>query len=148
MKQNLIRVIVLASVLAFVAGSAITFALLQWTRRIPSMATLKTVGVGVYEDPACTVEVTQIDWGILEPGDTATFDAYIKNLSNVPITLTMRTEDWSPAKASDFISVSWDYDGTKIPVDSSIPVTLTLDVDAATSGIESFSFTIVIIGSG
>jgi hypothetical protein len=148
MKQNLIRVIVLASVLAFVAGSVLTFALTQWRRRIPSLATLKTVGVGVYEDAACTVSVVQIDWGILEPGDTATFDAYIKNLSNVPITLTLQTEDWSPANASNFISLSWDYDGTKIPVDSSIPATLTLDVDAATSGIESFSFTIVIIGSG
>lgn len=148
MKQNLIRVIVLASVLAFVAGSAITFALMQWTRRIPSIATLKVVGVGVYEDAACTVEVTQIDWGILEPGDTVTVEGYIKNLSNVPITMTLQTEDWSPVNASNFISLSWDYDGSKIPVDSSIPVTLTLDVDAATSGISSFSFTIVIIGSG
>lgn len=148
MKQNLIRLIVLVSVFAFVAGAAITFAVMHWTRRIPSIATLKTVGVGVYEDPACTVSVIQIDWGILEPGDTATFDAYIKNLSNIPITLTVRTEDWSPANASSFISLSWDYDGTEIPVDNSIPVTLTLKVDAATAGIESFSFTIVIVGSG
>jgi hypothetical protein len=148
MEKNLIRVIVLVSVFAFVAGAAITFAVMHWTRRIPSIATLKTVGVGVYEDPACTVIVTQIDWGILEPGDTATFDAYIKNLSNVPITLTIHTEDWSPANASNFISLSWDYDGTRIPVDSSIPVTFALNVDAATSGIESFSFTIVIVGSG
>lgn len=148
MKQNLIRVIVLASVLAFVAGSVLTFALTQWTRRIPSTASLKVVGVGVYEDAACTISVTQINWGILEPGDTATFAAYIKNLSNVPITLTLQTEDWSPTNASNFITLSWDYDGSKIPVDSSIPVTLTLNVDAATSGIESFSFTIVIIGSG
>jgi len=147
-KQSFVRLVALAAVLAFVAGSALTFAVMQWTRRIPSIATLKTVGVDVYEDPACTVSVIQIDWGVVEPGDTAAFDAYIKNESNVPITLTMYAEDWNPVNASNFVSLSWNYDGSEIPVDGSIPVTLVLNVDPATAGISSFSFTIVIIGSG
>jgi hypothetical protein len=148
MEQSFLRIFVLVAVLAFLAGSAITFALMHWTRRIASLATLKVVGISVYEDPGCTVSVAQIDWGMVEPGDGATFDAYIKNESNVPITLTMYTEDWSPANASIFISFSWDYDGSEILVDGSIPVTLVLNVDPATAGIDSFSFTIVIVGSG
>jgi len=148
MKQSFVRLVALAAVLAFVAGSALTFAVMHWTRRIPSIATLKTVGVGVYEDPVCTVSVIQIDWGVVEPGDTAAFDAYIKNESNVPITLTMYAEDWNPVNSSNFVSLSWNYDGSEIPVDGSIPVTLVLNVDPATVGISSFSFTIVIIGSG
>ena len=148
MRQSFVRIVALAAVLAFLAGSALTFAVMQWTRRIPSMATLKVVGVGVYKDVDCTVSVTQVDWGVLEPGDMVAFDAYIKNESNVPITLTMYTEDWIPVNSSSFISLSWDYSGTEILVDGSIPVTLVLNVDPGTAGISSFSFTIVIVGSG
>jgi len=148
MEQSFLRIFVLVAVLAFLAGSAITFALMHWTWRIPSLATLKVVGIGVYEDPGCTVSVAQIDWGMVEPEDMATFDAYIKNESNVPITLTMYTEDWSPANASNFIGFSWDYDGSEILVDGSIPVAFLLNVDPATAGIDTFSFTIVIVGSG
>ena len=148
MKQSFVRLVALAAVLAFVAGSALTFAVMQWTRRIPSLATLKVVGVGVYKDVNFTVSVTEIDWGIVEPGENKSFSAYIKNESNVPITLTMYTEDWNPVNSSSFVSLSWDYDGSEIPVDGSIPVTLVLNVDPATAGISSFSFTIVIIGSG
>lgn len=148
MEQSFLRIFALVAVLAFLAGSVITFALMHCTRRIPSLATVKVVGVGVYEDSGCTVSVAQIDWGMVEPGDEATFDAYIKNESNVPITLMMYTEDWSPANASNFISLSWDYGGSEIPVDDSIPVTFVLNVDPATAGIDSFIFTIVIVGSG
>jgi hypothetical protein len=148
MEQSFLRIFALVAVLAFLAGSATTFALMHWTQRIPNLATLKVVGIGVYEDPGCTVSVAQIEWGMVEPEDRATFDTYIKNESNVPITLTIYTEDWSPANASNFISLSWDYNGSEILVDDSIPVAFVLNVDPATAGIDSFSFTIVIVGSG
>lgn len=148
MEQKYVGILALAAVLALLAGSAITFAVMHWTRRIPSSASLKVVGVGIYKDVNFTVSVTEIYWGVVEPGEDKSFSAYIKNESNVPITLTIWTEDWSPATASSFISLSWDYNGSKIPVDGSIPVTFVLNVDPATSGIESFSFTIVIVGSG
>ena len=148
MEQSFLRIFALVAVLAFLAGSATTFALMQWTQRIPNLATLKVVGIGVYQDPGCTVSVAQIEWGMVEPEDRATFDTYIKNESNVPITLTIYTEDWSPANASNFISLSWDYNGSEILVDDSIPVAFVLNVDPATAGIDSFSFTIVIVGSG
>jgi hypothetical protein len=131
----------LVTVFAFLAGSAITFAVMHWIRRIPSVATLKIMGIDVYEDPGYTVSVAQIDWGMVELRHGATFDACIKNESNVPITLTMYMEDWNPANASNFISLSLDYNGSKILVDGSIPATLVLNVDPATTGIYSFSFT-------
>jgi len=148
LEQKFLRIVALSILLSLVAGSAVTFAVMQWTRRIPSTAALKVLGIGVYKDVNFTVSVTEIDWGIIEPGENKSFNAYIKNESNVPITLTMQTEDWSPATASSFIDFSWDYSGTEISVDGSIPVTFVLTVDPATSGIDVFSFTIVIIGSG
>ena len=147
-KKFLVRVVVLAAVVGLFVGAAVTYAVMQWTWKIPSIATLKLMGVGVYKDVNCTVAVLEIDWGIVEPGQQKNFSAYVKNESNVPITLTMYAEDWNPATASSFISLSWNYSGNEIPVDGSIPVTFVLNVDPATSGIDAFSFTIVIIGSG
>lgn len=147
-KKFLVRVVVLAAVLGLFIGATMTYAVMQWTRKIPTVATLKLMGVGVYKDVNFTVPVSEIDWGIVEHGETKNFSAYIKNESNVPITLTMHTEDWIPANASSFISFSWDYSGSEILVDGSIPVTFVLNVDPTTAGIDSFSFTIVIVGSG
>jgi len=135
----------LATVLIIVGTS---FAVIQWRRRISNSATLKVLSVGVYKDVNFTVAVTQIDWGILEVGETKNFSAYIKNESNVPITLTMWTEDWNPTNASSFINVSWNYNATQIPVQGDVPVTFILHVSPEISDISIFSFTIVLVGSG
>jgi len=147
-ERRTIGIVSLALIIGLFAGSFATYALMQWTARIPTTATLKLVGVGVYKDINFTVPVTQIDWGVLEPGQNVNFSAYIKNLSNVPITLTMYTESWTPANASSFISLSWDYSGKQINVSGSIPITFTLTIAPTTVGLTTFSFIIVIVGSG
>ena len=138
----------IACLLCFALGSFSTVAVMQWTQRIPSSAAVKAVGVGIYKDVDFTVSVTEIDWGIVEPRESKNFSAYIVNKSNVPITLSMITENWNPANASNFIALTWNYDGTKITVDGYVFVTFVLSVDQATSGIDAFSFTIVVTGSG
>ena len=143
-----VHVVVLAAVFGLCLGIVSTVAVMQWTRRIPNSATLKLVGVGVYKDVDFTIPVTSIDWGLVEPGEQKNYTAYIKNESNVPINLNLWTEDWDPANASSFITLTWSYDGTKIAVDDSIAVTFVLDINATISGIDAFAFTIVIVGSG
>ena len=138
----------IACLLFFALGSFTTIAVMQWTQRIPSSAAVKAVGVGIYKDVNFTVSVTQIDWGIVEPGQSKNFSAYIVNRSNVPITLTMRTENWNPANASNFIALTWNYNGNKIAVNDYVYVTFVLSLDQAVSEIDSFSFTIVVTGSG
>jgi hypothetical protein len=121
---------------------------MQWTQRIPSSATLKAVGVGIYKDVNFKVSVTQIDWGVVEPGQSKNFSAYIVNNSNVPITLSMTTENWNLVNASNFIALTWNYSGSEVAVDEYVLVTFVLTVSHAISGIAAFSFTIVIVGSG
>jgi hypothetical protein len=147
-ERRIAGVVALATALGLVAGSLGTFAALQWTARIPTTAQLKLLGVGVYKDISFTIPVEQIDWGILEPGESKNFSAYIKNESNVPISLSMYTEGWNPATASSLIGFAWDYQGTQINVDESILMTFTLNVAQAVTGFKTFSFTIVIVGSG
>ncbi len=138
----------IACLLCFALGSFSTVAVMQWTQRIPNTATVKAVGVGIYKDINFTVSVTQIDWGIVEAGESKNFSAYIVNRSNVPITLSMTTENWNPTNASNFISLTWNYDGSTITVDGYVFATFILSVDQATSGIDAFNFTIVVTGSG
>jgi len=138
----------IACLLFFALGSFTTIAVMQWTQRIPSSATVKAVGVGIYKDINFTVSVTQINWGIVEAGESKNFSAYIVNRSNVPITLSMTTENWNPMNASNFITLTWNYDGTQIAVDGYVFVTFVLTVDQTISGIDAFSFTIVVVGSG
>jgi hypothetical protein len=141
-------ILLTALVVAFLFGSVSTFAVMEWNQRVYNVAKVKVVGVGIYKDINFTVSVTQIDWGIIEPGKSRNFSAYIVNESNVPMTLTIRTENWIPLNASSFMTLSWDYNGTVIDVGSSVPVILTLQVAQTVSGIESFSFDIVIVGVG
>jgi len=141
-------ILLIALAVAFLLGSVSTFAVMEWSQRVHNVARVKVVGVGIYKDINFTVSVTEIDWGIIEPGESKNFSAYIVNESNVPLTLTIRTENWNPMNASSFMTLSWDYNGTQIGVGGSVPVTLTLQVAQTVSGIESFSFDIVIVGVG
>jgi len=144
-KKYFVSTVVLATVLLLIG---LTYGLMQWTHRIKNTATVKVVGVGIYKDVNFTVSVETIDWGILEPGETKNFSAYVKNESNVPINLTMYTEDWQPENASSFITLSWSYDGATVPVEGAVDVTFSLIVSEEVSGIESFNFVIVIVGAG
>ena len=142
-----LKAIWLAALLLFyLVGVATGVFLAQ--RVIANVATIKTVGVGVYKDVDFTVSVTQIDWGVLEPGATKNFTAYLRNESNVPIFLNMTSQNWNPPAAESFISVSWDQEGKRLEPDQVVSLTFTLSVSAEVSGVTSFSFEIVITGSG
>jgi hypothetical protein len=123
-------------------------AVLQFATKIGNTATVKTVGVGVFENVNCTVPLTSIDWGFLQPGQIANYSAYVLSESNVPITLSMYTADWNPANASEFIALTWNYAGKTISPHASVPVTFSLAVNASISGISTFSFDLWIVGSG
>ena len=115
---------------------------------ISNVGTVKTVNVGAYKDFGCMVPLTAIDWGFVEPGSVVTRTAYIRNEANVPVVLSLATQDWSPLNASNFIELTWDYEGGEIAVDGVVQVVFSLTTSAEISGVETFSFNIVIVGEG
>lgn len=119
-------------------------------RSISSRGTVyvKILGVEVYWDLACTSIVTEIDWGVLEPSDVANKGLYVKNTGNAAVTLSMATENWSPASAATFITVTWDAEGSTLDINASTAVKITLSVSPEITGISGFSVDIVIAGSG
>jgi len=42
-----------------------------------------------------------------------------RNEGNAPITLSLQTANWNPAKAADYISLSWNYGGQAIGAEDS-----------------------------
>jgi hypothetical protein len=137
--------------LAFLLGVVLTFAALSLTQstwRLSSQASLKAVGVEVYLDQALTEPALSVDWGILEPGQTKNVSIYVVNRSNVAITLTMATQNWQPANASNYMTFVWDCAGQPLSINESLQVVLSLQIHSDISGIASFSFGIIIIGSG
>lgn len=117
-------------------------------KTISNVGSVKAIGVGVYWYENCTSEVSFIDWGMLEPGSSKNVTVYIRNEGNSVANLTMYASNWNPLNASDYMDLSWNYEGQDINVSEVLEVTFTLIISPEIQGITSFSFDIVIVGSG
>lgn len=84
----------------------------------------------------------------MEPSQNKTVLCYIKNEANVPSTLSLYTENWHPSNASTWISLSWNLEGVVANVSEVLEAQLTLTVSPDIGNITTFSFDIVISGSG
>ena len=114
-----------------------------------SMQIQTTAGIGVYSDAQCNNPLTSLSWGTLEPGGSQNIGCYIKNEGSLASTLSMYASNWDPESlaTSNYLVLSWDYDGHSINSDDSVQVTFTLTVDASIEGITNFSFDITIVGT-
>ena len=117
-------------------------------RRIPSTGKvfIVSLGVDVFWDPECSNQVSEVDWGVLEPGDMKNVSVYVKNTGNKALILSMNTTDWAPATAETYIAVAWDAEGAQLSEGGVLKVSITLSVSTGVSGITDFQFSIVITG--
>lgn len=106
------------------------------------------VSVGIYSDVNCTTAVSSINWGAVEPGGSYNSTIYAKNLGNVGTTLYLSTQNWNPAQAYQYMNLNWNYTGSVLPANQSIPLLLRLTVFTNATGLGSFSFEIVVTGQG
>ena len=107
---------------------------------------ITAINVSIYKDSLTLQQLTEIDWGTLDPGEANTTTFYIKSTSNTPITLTYEISDWQPPAAQTYLTLSWDYAGTIIQPSAIQQVKMTLHVSSAVTGIQAFAFNIAIIG--
>ena len=139
--KNVLLVFVGFSVAALLVGAVIGASLV----RIRNVGTIRaTVGLEVYADAGLTTVLAEISWGVLDPGQSKTFNAWVQNYGNVDQTLVLSTEGWLPFGAGNSISLSWDYGGAPVAPGASIPVVFTLSVSPGITGISGFSFDVVI----
>jgi hypothetical protein len=114
--------------------------------QIRNVGTVRAIGVEVYDDEALTDVLTEISWGTLNPGETRSANAWIKNTGNDAQKLILWTEGWDPVAAQNSISLSWSYNNEWIQPGSAVAVTFTLSVDQDIAGVDSFFFDIWVKG--
>jgi len=140
--------LLLVSVGLALAGAVAVTGILTASRTIGSSGTVKAINVDVYWDIEGTNAVSEIDWGSIEPNESVIRTVYVKNTGNTALTLSMTYSGWVPAEAGDYLTLSWDREGVTVDPDAVLAAVLTLSVSDSISGIENFSFNIVIEGTG
>ena len=148
-RESILRVlhaIVLCAIVVSLLGASLS--LIQTSKTIASAGTVRGVGVGIYWNLACTNRTSSIAWGSLDPGSNKTLSVYVRNEGNSAATLSKTQQNWSPAVASSYITVNWNYAGQTLSVNQTIQVKFTLVVSPSISGITNFSFDITITASG
>ena len=111
---------------------------------IENKGSVVVAGVAVYKDSSCSEPLTVIDWGNVSPGSTATYNAWFRNEGNCNVTLSMHMENMVPANLSQYMCLSWSYDGSLLKPWEAKYVFFTLNVYENTSAITNFSFDIVV----
>jgi len=136
---------------------AVTTAVSIWLERtfnlrVPSLGTIKTLGVEAYWDRNLENKIEIIDWDTIWPGSSKNVTLYVRSIGNVEATLYLNTTNWNPADLPDHVTLSWNYDGTTVHPDEVIQVTLTLSASSSqsfilyliTNKVNEFSFDIII----
>ncbi len=113
----------------------------------PSPPPEPLIEIDVYSDSACTQVISSVVWGNIEVGNSASQTIYVKNSGDDEVTLFLSTENWSSIDASNYLEFSWDYDGSTISSGEVRGIVMTLSVAFSVSGVDTFSFDIVITGS-
>lgn len=145
-RRELVLIGFLALSLSLLAYTSVSYVLYQ--RPVSSTGAIKTIGVEVYKNAACTDPLTVIDWGFVENGTSPTYHFYVKNSGNFQSTLSMSVSasSWSPSVAANYITVSWNGDGI-LNAGSSVEVVMTLTIASNVNGLTNFSFTATITGT-
>lgn len=149
MEANLkLKILYAVAIIILLIGIVSVSAAMYQTIKIKSTGQIKGVGCDIFADPEGVIEVTNLDWGILEPRESKNITVYVKNTGNVPASLSMWTETWIPEEAEIYVAFVWNYEGMTVPVDAMAKVTFTLTIDQDITGINMFSFNIWILAEG
>ncbi|EMR74221.1 hypothetical protein MCGE09_00094 [Thaumarchaeota archaeon SCGC AB-539-E09] len=139
--------LIIAVLLALLSGFTVS-GLLTTSKTLTSSGSVKTINVEVYWDNLCTHVVNSVDWGTPEPGEVVDQTVYIKNSGSAPLNVSIKTSNWTPVEAANYITFTWDNEGVSIDSDQVLQASLTLTVSDAITGISDFLFNIVIEGTG
>ncbi len=121
-----IRLLLILMLTTVLVSVTIVLGLTSLSLSIPSQGTIKTTGVAVYWTPNYANKTTTIDWGFVQPGSSENVVLYIQSLSNHPMFLDLSTSTIEPSSISEYVDLSWDYDGTLLDPAQTISVTLSM----------------------
>lgn len=147
LSQRFFAIILITVMTMAVSAVVLTSGILFGNKIINNEGNIHAIGVGVYWESACTNEISTIDWGYIEPDSSQNITIYIRNEGDVPMTLDMTTDNWSPSLALTYITLNWNREGDQVNAQSVLETILTLSVSSSISNVSSFSFDITITGT-
>ena len=106
----------------------------------------KSPSLGLYQDAKMSMPVQAIEWGELIPGGSANSTIYVRNIGGVPIEIRLRTYNWLPVNAPDFITISWDREGLVLQPMQFTVARLTMRVGLDITIIKKFSVDLSVDG--
>lgn len=130
-----------------VALATLVFGALMANQTVNNTGNVTAVGVGVYSDSGCTHTLSLIQWGALEPGARRNYTIYIKNTGNVGVALNMTTSNWNSTAARSYVTLTWNREAYALNHQTSTSAVLTLAVSQSITGVQGFSFDVIITGT-
>ena len=146
LKGKQLGLIIVGAIVLF--SSISVSGLLNVHKTISSTGSIKSINVEVFWDYQCTQVIDEVDWGQAMPGEDIVKTVYVKNSGNSPMTLSLSYSAWNPVEAGNYLSLTWNREGSVVNAGSVRSAVLTLSVDNSISGISGYSFNILIQGSG
>lgn len=120
-------------------------AIAQFSQRsVTSYGIVKVVGVSLYWDYARTNDVTSIDWGTVIPGASVDRCVYVRNNGTAAGTLSISYGTFTPAAAASYLTLTWNCSSYVLSRNEVTCAKLTLSVQPNITGVQDFSFTILI----
>ena len=126
-------------------------------RSIPTVGTITLQGLEIYGgDIKVKGENVYVDWGDLTLGASKIASFYVKSTSNVDVELGLNVTDWDPIGIEEYLTISWDYNGTLLSPTQELLVVVNLHVASdgdfidflVTNEVTSFGFNMTIYASG
>jgi len=134
-KKTLLLILIVSTATILISSSiSILFSRFS-NLTLPGIGTIKTIGVEAYWDPNCENKTETIDWGTMWPGSSKNVTLYIRSVSNIKTILHLNISNVNPAVISEYLNLSWNYDGTLLNPGGIIQVTLFLSASQS----EAFS---------
>lgn len=135
------RLLIAGVVVGLVVGAVVAVIVL----RTRATGRIVVIDVKAYVDSACTIELTEIQWGDISPSQTAVSTIYIKNIQNQPVILSLDTENYNPLNVQQYLITSWDIPSNYILQPNIVRKTnISLSVSAEVKETIPFSYDIVI----
>ncbi len=152
-KKTLLLIFVVSASTALLSSAVAVWLSSFHNLTLPSIGTIKTVGVEAYDDQNYKNKIQTIDWGTIWLGSTQNVTLYLLSTSNVKTFLQLNVSDIVPANVSDYIDLSWDYDGSPLNSGEKIKVMLSLSTSnddlltryLVTTTVKDFRFDIHIV---
>ncbi len=100
----------------------------------------------IYWDVTATSEVMMVEWGALMPGDVATVEFWVKNEGASDLYCDTGTDEWVPSGSEQYFDLTWNFGDAPIGQYRSRKVIMELHVHSDITGVDEFTFNIIIYG--